>query len=265
MNRVILITGASSGIGLATAKYLKQRGYLVLGLSRRMSEDPCFSQYYSCDLANPLEVKKTFSLIQEKYPHLYALVNCAGMGISGAVEYTTVEAARKIIDVNLLGSIYASQAAIPLLRGQKGCRIIQIASVAGELIIPFQTFYSLTKAAMLAFSEGLRNELRPQGIQVVSILPGDTKTEFTQNREKDSMEVDEVYQDRIIRSIAKMERDEQHGVDPVKVSKVIEKALKRRHVPVQMTVGFTYQLFVFLKRLLPKRFVSWILYQMYGK
>ncbi len=265
MNKTVLITGASSGIGLATAKYLSTKGYDVLGCSRKISTEPCFSKYFACDISNPSSVQSLFEAIQKDYPSLYALINCAGMGISGAVEYTTLEEVKTILDVNLVGQFLITKAAIPLLRKEQKSRIINISSVAGELIIPFQTFYSMTKSAMNAFTEGLKNELRPFGIGVVSVLPGDTKTDFTKNRQKSAIETDALYLDRIARSVQKMEHDEEHGVEPEVVSKVIHKALKKKTLPVMMTVGFSYQFFVFLKRFLPRRLVSWLLYQMYGK
>ncbi len=96
-------------------------------------------------------------------------------------------------------------------------------------------------------------------------MPGDTKTDFTKNRDKPKVEKDPIYKDRIINSLSKMEKDEQNGVDPIFVSKVIYKMLKKKNPPVKVTVGVSYKFLVFLKRILPTRFVNYILYKMYAK
>jgi short-subunit dehydrogenase len=152
--------------------------------------------------------------------------------------------------------------AIPYLRKTKG-RIVNIGSVAGELTIPFQTFYSMTKASVAALSEGLNMELKPFGIKVITVMPGDTKTGFTNNRRKTEV-TNELYNDRIQKSISRMEKDEQHGKNPISVSKLIYKVIRKRRPPIKTTVGVDYKFLVFLKRLLPTRFVNYILYKMYA-
>jgi short-subunit dehydrogenase len=265
MSRTVVISGASSGIGLATAKKLSSLGYQVIGLSRQMPKEVIAFDYFLCDLADETSIQKATQKILEQYPTIDALINCAGMGISGAIEYTTIQEVKRIIDVNIIGSYLLSNAFIPTLRKTKGSRIINISSVAGELTVPFQTFYSMTKAAMNAYTEGLRMELKPFGVHVSAVLPGDTKTSFTANRQKSPIEVDPIYQDRIKRSIERMEHDEQHGHDPLKVTAVVLKILKRKNPPVFVTVGVKYKVFVFLKRFFPKRLLNWIMYVMYAK
>ncbi|MCK9471795.1 MAG: SDR family NAD(P)-dependent oxidoreductase [Bacilli bacterium] len=259
MKKVVVITGASSGIGKVCANYLYDKGYKVYGLNRT----PIISEkieYIKCDVTNEEDVKNAFLNIEED---IYAVINNAGMGISGAIEYATSEDVSRIIDVNIKGVINVCKYAIPRLRATKG-KIINIGSVAGELTIPFQTFYSMSKVAVSTYTEGLRMELKPFGIKATTVLPGDTKSSFSKNRKKTEV-VDELYKDRIERSISRMEKDEQSGKDPISVAKVIYKLLKRKNPPVKVTVGFIYKLFVFLKRILPSRLVNYILYKMYGE
>lgn len=265
MGKIIVVSGASSGIGEALAKSLHQDGHIVYGLSRSVVKDNPGLTHVACDITKESDIDHAVQLITSQQGHVDMLVNCAGMGISGAVEYTSFDSAKRIFDVNVFGLFSLTKKMLPLLRQSAYPKVINIGSVAGDLIIPFQTFYSMTKAAVHAFSEGLRNELRPFGIQVCSVNPGDTKTGFTQNREQPDVKKDELYQNRIVKSIQRMEKDEQNGKSPMTVVKVVRKLLNKRHLPVKVTVGFEYKLFVFLKRLLPKRFESWILYQMYGK
>ena len=259
MRKVVVITGASSGIGKVCAEYLYDKGYKVYGLNRSVIESDKI-HYLKCDVTNEEAVKLAFDSIEED---IYAVINNAGIGISGAIEYATSEDVDKIFAVNVKGVVNVCKHAIPRLRKTKG-KIINIGSVAGELTIPFQTFYSMTKVAVSTYTEGLAMELRSFGIKATAVLPGDTKSNFVNNRKKTDV-VDEVYGERIIRSIARMEKDEKNGKDPITVARVIHKVLKKKNPPIKVTVGFEYKLFVFLKRLLPQKLVNYILFKMYGE
>jgi NAD(P)-dependent dehydrogenase (short-subunit alcohol dehydrogenase family) len=263
--RVVVVTGASSGIGLVTAKHLHALGYIVYGLSRTLPKENVPFAYVTADLASVEAVETAVATIAQSEKSLYALVNCAGMGISGAAEYATDAEVKKIFDVNVFGLHRLTRALIPLLRNADNARIVNVSSVAAELVIPFQTFYSMTKAAINAYTEGLRMELRPFGIRVCAVMPGDTKTGFTGAREKSAVETNSLYNERIRRSVERMERDEQKGKDPMTVAKAIARMLKQKKPPLYATVGIEYKLIVFLKRLLPNNLRNFILYQMYGK
>ena len=149
------------------------------------------------------QVEEAFAMIPED---IDAVINNAGIGVGGSIEYTPIEDVQQIIDVNLLGVVNVVQVALPYLRKTKG-RIINIGSVAGDMAIPFQAFYSLTKAGLGIFSEALNIETRPFGVRSVLVLPGDTQTSFTANRKKGILE-DGIYGKRIRKSLEKMERDE---------------------------------------------------------
>jgi len=265
MNKVMVVTGASSGIGKAIADYFSQKGYAVYGVSRNYPKTKVDYPYLLCDVSKEDMVQQTLKAIESKESQIDILVNCAGMGVSGAIEYTTLDEAKRIFDINVIGLFLFTKASLPLLRKSSHAKIINIGSVAGDLMIPFQAFYSMTKASVHAFSEALRMELRPFKIDVSCVLPGDTKTSFTANREQPQVMENALYQDRIKRSIARMEHDEQHGKSPMSVVKVVQRLVNCHSMPVKVTVGIEYKLFVFLKRLLPKRFENWILFQMYGK
>ncbi len=263
MNRVIVITGASSGIGKELAQYFSKYDK-VIGMSRTIPNNVEYD-YLSVDVSNEDDVKKAVDIVSQKYGKVDVLINCAGIGISGAIEYTTLQEARQIIDVNIIGPFLAVKHFLPLIRNSKQGKIINIGSVAGELTIPFQTFYSMTKTALQAFTEGLKMELKPFGIDACCVLPGDTKTGFTAHRKQPVILEDEVYKGRIKRSIKRMERDEQNGMDPISVVRVVRKVLKRRHMPTIVTVGVQYKLIVLLSRILPSRLSNFILYQLYSK
>ena len=192
------------------------------------------------------------------------LVNCAGFGISGAAEFTPVEEARRQLEVNLLGTANLCSAAIPVFREQKGGRIINISSVAAVTPIPFQAWYSVSKAGINAYTMALANEVRRFGISVSAVMPGDTRTGFTDARKK-SAAGDEVYGGAISRSVSRMEKDERGGVSPDKVAaKVLRLARKKRVGPLY-AVGFVYGLCVLLMRILPSALANRILGMLYAK
>lgn len=256
--KTVVITGASSGIGLVTGEYLASKGYKVYGLSRSKGNTKAIN-YIACDVTDKSQVEAAFRQIPED---IDAVINNAGIGIGGAIEYTPTEDIEKIISVNIMGVVNVTQVALPHLRKTKG-RIVNIGSVAGDMAIPFQAFYSLTKAGVGIFSEALNIEVRPFGVRSILVLPGDTKTSFTENRKKGVLE-DEVYGKRIRKSLEKMEKDEIKGMPPVAVAKVVHKVLEKKNPPIRVTVGCGYKILVFLKRLVPFRFLNYVLYKLYG-
>ena len=262
MKKVVVITGATSGIGQVTAEYLAKKNYTIYCLARRIGNLSNI-KYLQCDITNDIEILNAIQTIVSNEKKIDVLINNAGIGVSGSIENTPYEDIKKTIDLNIISMIRMSQICLPHIRETKG-KIINIGSIAGVLTIPFQTMYSLSKAAILSFSEGLALEVKPFGVKVTCIMPGDTKTNFTENRSK-SEKKDSVYYERFERSVKRMEKDEVNGVNPIVVSKVIYKIIKQKNPPVVKSVGFVYKLFVFLKKLLPNKLVLYILYKMYGK
>ena len=145
------------------------------------------------------------------------LINNAGFGISGAVEFTKTEDAQHQLDVNFFGMVRMNRQVLPVMRRQCYGRIVNLSSVAGAIPIPFQTYYSASKAAINSYTMALANEVKPFGIQVCCVQPGDIRTGFTAAREKNRRGR---YLRRTYRSVAGMERDEQ-GMDPEKAGAFI--------------------------------------------
>lgn len=259
---VAIVTGASSGIGLATAKMLKEKGVKVYGMAYNDFE--CNFDYVKVDVTKPEQIENALKQIFEKENQIDFLVNCAGMGISGSVENSPEEKIRKIYDVNFFGTVNMCKAVLPYMRKNNFGHIVNISSVAGELPIPFQTFYSATKASIESFTAGLSMEVKPFGIKAVCVLPGDTKTGFTAAREKNNDD-DVSYGKRVESSVGQMEKDEQNGMTPESVAKVICKALFKKNPKPINVVGFKYKFFLFLNHFLPRKLVYKILYSMYAK
>lgn len=260
--KTVVITGATSGIGRSTALIFRDRGYQVYGISRRLGSDEGV-KYISADVTDFNSVENAFKQIKEEAGSIDILINNAGMGISGSVENTSTQDAKYIFDVNFFGAFNTMKAVIPYMREQGFGKILNISSVAGKLSIPFQAFYSATKGAINNLTEAIRIEVRPFNIQVMSIMPGDVKTDFTKNRKKNA-EDDAHYGKRIEKSISVMEKDEQNGMPSEYAAKVIYKVSQKKKLPLYKTIGFKYKLFVGLSKFLPARFVNFLVGLIYG-
>jgi short-subunit dehydrogenase len=208
-------------------------------------------------------LKDAFEKIHNEAGHIDILINNAGMGISGAVEHTSLEDAKYNFDVNFFGVFCTLKAVIPYMRTDGGGKIINISSAAAKLAIPFQAFYSATKAAVNQLTEAVRIEVKPFNIQLCSIMPGDVKTGFTSNRRKNAP-VNEIYGDRIEKSIAVMEKDEQGGMPADYAGIIIYKTSLKRKLPLYRTIGWKYKAFIFLSKILPARFVNEVIGSIYG-
>lgn len=263
-NGIILISGASSGIGLDAAENLHKRGFKVIGVSRSYPKKDYDFDYYLCDITKEADVIALKKAIDNKYGRLDVLVNAAGMGISGPIEYTTQSLIQKIYDVNVFGHVLMTNHLLPLLRESQHAKIINISSVASDLALPFQAFYSMTKASIDAYTKALALELKPFHIQVTSILPGDIKTGFTAHRVKPELDQTDPYYHRFESSLSRMEKDEQNGMKPSKISNKIYQLIKRKRVPLRTTVGFSYKTIRLLYKLLPEKLVFWVVGKLYG-
>jgi short-subunit dehydrogenase len=261
--KVILITGASQGIGFVVAEKLALDGHAVIGVSRTLPNQKFHFHHEVMDVTDPHAITLTIHNVRKRFHRLDVVINNAGIGIAGAIEETSLEAIERIFKINVFGLHQVVQASLPALKESRGY-IINIGSVAGDLTIPFQTFYSMTKASVATYSEGLANELKPFGIHVTNIKPGDTKSNFSTSRQTNILE-HSAYKDRIKRSIQTMEKDEKNGLPPQSVYKVIKKLLLKKNPPIHVTVGTQYKIIQLLKRLLPSRWVQAILYRLYGR
>ena len=249
MKRVCVLTGGSSGIGRATANLLAQNGFTVYELSRN-GADAGEIRHITADVTQPEQVRFAIATIFEQEAQIDLLVNNAGFGISGAVEFTDPKEAFDQLNVNFFGALHCIQAVLPHMRAQKSGHIVNISSVAAPIAIPFQAFYSATKSATNSLTLALRNEVKPFGIKACAILPGDVKTGFTAARKK-SCAGAEVYGAAIDHAVAVMEHDEQNGMPPELVAKAVLRAANAKNPKAFATVGFQYQLFVLLSKLLP--------------
>lgn len=263
MMKVCIITGASSGIGRATAENMLKRGYKVYGISRRgCGMENVIS--LCADVTDEQAISNAVHTVMAESGRIDVLINNAGFGISGAIEFTKTEDAERQFQVNFFGAVRMCRAVLPIMRKQGFGRIVNIGSVAGEIAIPFQSFYSAAKAALRSYTLALANEVREFRITAVCVEPGDIHTGFTAARQKNT-QGDAIYNGRISRSVEKMEKDEQTGMPPEAAGKYIAKiASKRSGKPVLM-IGAQYKAVGLLKKLLPLRLVNRIVGAIYAK
>ena len=262
--KVAIVTGGTSGIGRATALALQERGYTVYELSRRAEGMPDI-RHIVADITKEETLQAAVEQVLAVEGRLDLVVNNAGFGISGAIEFTDTQEAQRLFDTLFFGMVRMNRCVIPLMRQQGHGRIVNISSVAAPVPIPFQAYYSAGKAAINAYTMALANELRPFGVTVCAVMPGDIKTGFTAARHK-IIDGDDIYQGRIGHSVQRMEHDEQTGMDPAKVGRYIAAVASREgsHHPLYAT-RIDYKFFVFLTKVLPARFLNWLIYQLYGK
>lgn len=264
--RVVLITGASSGLGKACAEHLHQRGHRVYGTSRSPHLHPGTPfELIELDVNRDDSVRRAIALIVEREGRIDVVVNNAGLVMAGAIEDTSVGDARAQFETNFLGVLRVCRAVLPIMRGQGGGYIIHISSIAGLIAIPFQGMYSASKYAIEGMTEALSAEVRPFGIRVVLIEPGDYPTGNLENREwtPESQE-NPIYLEQAKRAVGIMENDERHGSDPRLFARLVERIIHCRSPRLRYRAGsWLERLFVLLKKILPGRIFEWGLMKYY--
>ena len=263
MNKIAVVTGASSGIGRCTAKALRDMGCKVYDLSRRNIPLENVT-HIKTDITDENQVMSAVKEIIANEGRIDILVNCAGFGISGAVEFTTTDEAKRQFEVNFFGAVTVTRTILPYMREQKNGRIVNISSVAAVAHIPFQTYYSASKAAMESYTCCLDNEVKPFGIRVTAVAPGDICTEFTGARQK-SFDGDDIYGGRISRSVAGMEKDEAKGMSPEVAGKYIAKVALKKGVKPVSAIGTSYKILSVMCKVFPCRFRNFVVGMLYAK
>ena len=265
--RNILITGASSGIGLASAELFASQGYHVWGVSRSCEEsDKQFAdgviRMRKMDVTDEDSIRKVVQEIDGEIQDFGIVLHCAGFGIAGSAEDTPIDMAKKQIETNYFGVLKVNSEVLPIFRRNKKGLVLVMGSVAGIISIPFQSHYASSKFALEAYVEALRLECQPFGIKAALIEPGDTKTGFTDSRRICSSD-SSVYNARCVKAVRQMEKDEQKGKTPQTAAKVAYALSKKSNPPIRKVVGFDYKTLVFFKRVLPSKFVEMIIKKIY--
>jgi NAD(P)-dependent dehydrogenase (short-subunit alcohol dehydrogenase family) len=179
---VAVVTGASTGIGRATAKTLHRAGFRVFGTSRRaVADSPDGVTMLTCDVTDDASVAKLVDLVLANAGRIDLLVNNAGMGLLGGAEESSIPQAQALFDVNVFGVIRMTNAVLPTMRRQGNGRVVNMSSILGLIPSPYNALYASTKHAIEGYSESLDHELRTFGIRVALVEPGLTRTSFEEN------------------------------------------------------------------------------------
>jgi short-subunit dehydrogenase len=270
--QIVLLTGASAGIGEATATLLMKKGVIVYGASRRgaQAQKDEISKGeiipVKMDVNIESDIQSVVKLIIETHGKLDVVIANAGNGLAGSVEDTSIDEVRYQFETNFFGVVKTIQACIPVFRAQGYGKIITISSLAGIIPIPFQTFYSSVKAALMLFMNGLSIELKPFGIQCCTILPGDTKTDFTSARKYTQASDNDksVYFQTMKKSVGRMEQDEQNGMCAFDVAEPIVSQVLNKKMKTFIVTGFVNKFYYQLFNTLPTNWRLWIIGKMYG-
>lgn len=261
MSKVVLLTGGSKGIGFATAKAFAENGCKIYEISRHEVLNPGVI-HIAGDVTNPESVASAVQSIITHEGRIDILVCNAGTVLSGAIEFTEPDEIKKLFDLNFFGMVNAVRAVLPHMRKAGSGRIVCLSSMAGPFPIPFQAYYSASKAAVSAFSFALGNEVKHCGVSVCAVLPGDTQTEPVRCKCHTG---DDIYGGRIERSVAVMEHDESKGMKPDAVGGVICKIALKNRVKPFYSIGFMSKIQLFLKRIVTESFAMKIIRLMYIK
>lgn len=254
MKKVILITGISSGFGLATASALADLGHIVYGTIRRNCETSHKINIIRMDLTDSVSVKKAVETVIQSEGRIDVLINNAGMHTGGPIETLPEEYIKLQMDTSFYGLVELTREVLPYMRKQGGGTIINFSSIGGLMGLPFQAFYSAAKFAVEGFSEALRMEVKPFNIKVVVINPGDFHTNNSANRRNFLAPTNnaEPYSENYKNALAQIEKDEAGGWEPQVLSRRLVKIVESRNPRQRYIIAsFEQKLAVILKYILP--------------
>ncbi len=258
----MLVTGASSGLGAATAAHLADLGHRVYAASRRGIVDPGSDAIpLRMDVDDDASVRGAVDEIWRSEGRIDVVVNCAGYGVAGAIEDTPVAMAQAQFNTNVFGVLRVCQRVLPLMRRERAGLIVNVTSIAGELSLPFQGIYSATKFAVEGLSEALRAEVRPFGIHVVLVQPGDLRTGVTAARRTVGAD-GSPSAERSGHALTIAARDERAGADPHQLARAIARIVHSRRPKLRYVVGPSAQEWLMrLRYVLPGR---WLIARHFG-
>ena len=265
-NKVVLITGGSSGIGKSIGTFLKSKGFKVYGTTRNPDNYPGFDTFelLQLDVKNPDSIQTAVAHIIAKEGRLDVLVNNAGVGITGPIEETPHEEILNVFDINVHGPVHVMKAVLPQMRKQGGGTIVNITSIAGYMGLPFRGFYSATKGALGLITEALRMETKDFGITITNLAPGDFATNIAAGRYHAPVVEGSAYAETYQKSLDLINEHVDSGGDPkevaVKVYDIINKSNPKVHYPVG---AFMQKFSLVLKRILPSRWYEKLLLNHY--
>ncbi len=237
-NRVVLITGASSGFGRETARLLLARGFKVYGTSRNPSAKPQETGVgmIALDVDSDDSVRHGVKELFDETGRLDVLVNNAGYVLTGGAEETSIAEAKAQLDTDFFGPVRMAKAVLPAMRKQGSGQIINISSMAAFLPVPFEGYYAAAKAALLAWSEALRHEVKSLGIKISVIEPGFFKTNLGDARRVAEYPIRD-YDHLRVRAVTALDDDFRNGADPKIVGETVLRIITSKNPKLEYAVG----------------------------
>jgi len=276
--QAVFVTGASTGIGLASAKHLGQQGWQVFAGVRRSADGRKLAAASSnitpiiVDVTKPVQITRALKVVEKAVGRrgLQALVNNAGIAVSGPLEFLSIEDLRRQMEVNFIGQVAFTQACLPLLRQGRG-RVVNVSSISGKVAAPLLVPYSASKFALEAFTDGLRRELAPWGLPVVSIVAGSiatpiwTKAVTSADRMRSRLprRAESLYGPMMARGYQRAARSAARGVPAEEFAELVERILLARRPRPRYIIGKGTWLAATLARLLPDRWMDYIIQRTY--
>jgi short-subunit dehydrogenase len=248
---VAIVTGASGGIGEATARALQAAGYRVFGTSRRLPATRASGiEYLTLDVTRDESVQAAVGEVLSKTGRIDLLVNNAGVGLVAGAEESSLEQAKSLFEVNLFGLIRMTKAVLPVMRRQRSGRIVNLSSVMGLIPAPFMALYAASKHAVEGYSESLDHEIRNSGIRVVLVEPAYTRTSFEGNVYQADQQLD-VYQSARTNAQGVMEDAMKTADTPELVAEAVVKASTEVNPSRRYTAGRAARQISLLRRFVP--------------
>ncbi len=268
--KTVLVTGASSGIGEACALWLQDRGYRVFAAVRKDSDAASLREKSKghltpvlLDVESEVSIHEAAEFVLTQTPRLDGLVNNAGIAVAGPLEFLPLQELRRVLEVNVIGQVAVTQAFLPLLRPAKG-RVVLMSSISGRVAAPLMGPYAASKFALEAIGDALRRELRPWGLEVVILEPGNIQTPIWSKgvawgeelKARLSPEATRFYGRAIEGILNYIRGQEGRGLHPDEVARVVEQALSAARPKTRYVIGRDAKAGALLARFLPDRWVD---------
>ncbi len=255
MNKTILVTGASSGLGKSISFYLHEKGYTIFGTCRNPEK---IQKSFPFTLL-PLDLSKEKSIVDfleelQKHTHsIDVLVNNAGVGITGPSEEISLDEMRNHFEINFFGQLKVIQGILPIMRKNNKGKIINITSIAGYMGLPYRGIYSASKGALNIITESLRLEVADFGIQMATLAPGDYITDIGSRRYHAPVLKGSPYS-KYKENLATIQKHVKTGNDPIEVATKVAFLINKKKLKPHYTVGSFLQKFsIILKKFLPQK------------
>lgn len=260
---IVLITGASSGMGFAIAEHLAALGHKVYGTSRKPASllaPPKSVTMLALDITDPQSINEAVAEVIRQDGQIDVLINNAGVGLCGAVEDSSVDEIRWQMETNFFGPVQLIQKVLPHMRRQGEGRIISIGSIMGQIALPYQPFYVSSKFALEGFSDALRLELLGSAIEATIVQPGDFATGFTAARVFSANAKSELHNKRLTATVTQYAEDESNGPAPKLIAYLCERLMESATLKPRYSVGrIDQRLALIVKRIIPNSWFEKIL------